>query len=68
MSPHESLSNRELEVMRMVAAGKSLKEIAGALSLSVKTVGAYHTRLLDKMGLKSDVEITRYALLKKLVD
>jgi two-component system, NarL family, invasion response regulator UvrY len=67
-SPHESLSNRELQVMRMVAAGKSLKEIAGTLSISVKTVGTYHTRLLDKMGLKSDVEVARYALLNKLVD
>jgi DNA-binding NarL/FixJ family response regulator len=66
--PHESLSNRELQVMRMVAGGKSLKEIADALSISVKTVGTYHTRILDKMGLKSDVEITRYALLNKLVD
>jgi two-component system, NarL family, invasion response regulator UvrY len=66
--PHESLSNRELQVMRMVAAGKSLKEIADALSLSVKTVGTYHTRLLEKMGLKSDVEVTRYALLNKLVE
>ncbi len=66
--PHEALSNRELEVMRLIASGKSLKEIASALSISVKTVGTYHARLLEKMGLKSDVEITRYALLNKLVD
>ena len=67
-SPHESLSNRELQVMRLIAAGKSLKEIADTLSISVKTVGTYHTRLLDKMGLKSDVEVARYALLNKLVE
>jgi DNA-binding NarL/FixJ family response regulator len=64
---HETLSTRELEVMRLVATGKSLKEIADELSISVKTVGTYHTRLLEKMGMKSDVEITRYALLNKLV-
>jgi DNA-binding NarL/FixJ family response regulator len=64
---HETLSNRELEVMRLIAAGKSLKEIADLLSISVKTVGTYHTRLLEKTGMKSDVEITRYALLNKLV-
>jgi DNA-binding NarL/FixJ family response regulator len=66
--PHELLSNRELEVMRLVATGKSLKEIAADLSLSVKTVGTYHTRLLEKMNLHSDVDLTRYALLNKLVN
>jgi two-component system invasion response regulator UvrY len=65
---HTTLSNRELQVMRMIAEGKSLKEIAAELSISVKTVGTYHTRLLEKMGAKSDVELTRYALLNKLVD
>jgi len=52
----------------MIAEGKPLKEIAGCLSLSVKTVGTYPSRLLAKMGMKSDVELTRYALLNKLVD
>jgi two-component system, NarL family, invasion response regulator UvrY len=66
--PHDSLSNRELEVMRLIATGKSLKEIADALSISVKTVGTYHTRLLDKMRMRSDVELTRYALRNKLVE
>ena len=66
--PHHALSNRELQVMRMVAEGKSLKEIAHSLSISVKTVGTYHTRLLEKMGMKSDVEITRYALLNRVVN
>jgi two-component system invasion response regulator UvrY len=64
---HDSLSNRELQVMRLIATGKSLKEIADDLSISVKTVGTYHTRLLQKLGMKSDVEITRYALHNKLV-
>jgi two-component system, NarL family, invasion response regulator UvrY len=66
--PHHALSNRELQVMRMIASGKSLKEIADCLSLSVKTVATYHTRLLEKMGMKGDVEVTRYALLNKLVE
>lgn len=66
--PHETLSTRELEVLRMVATGKSLKEIAADLSLSIKTIGTYHTRILEKMSMNSDVEITRYALLNKLVD
>jgi two-component system, NarL family, invasion response regulator UvrY len=66
-APHDALSNRELQVMRLVASGKSLKEIADELSISVKTVGTYHTRLLNKLDMKSDVEITRYALLNKLV-
>jgi len=66
--PHELLSNRELQVMRLVASGKSLKEIAAELSLSVKTVGTYHTRLFHKMNVNSDVELTRYALLNKLVN
>ena len=66
--PHESLSNRELQVMRLVASGKSLKEIADELSISVKTVATYHTRLLGKMHMKNDVELTRYALLNKLFE
>jgi DNA-binding NarL/FixJ family response regulator len=67
-SPHECLSPREFQVLRMIAVGKSLKEIAADLSLSAKTVGTYHTRLLEKMGMKSDIELTRYALAHKLVE
>jgi two-component system invasion response regulator UvrY len=47
---------------------KSLKEIAADLSLSIKTIGTYHTRILEKMSMNSDVELTRYALQNKLVD
>jgi two-component system, NarL family, invasion response regulator UvrY len=65
---HESLSNREFQLLRMIATGKSLKEIAAELSISAKTVGIYHTRLLEKMGVNSDVELTRYALTSRLVD
>lgn len=66
--PHDTLSSREYEVMVAIARGRSLKEIAADLSLSAKTVGTYHTRLLAKMGLKNDIELTRYAILNKLVD
>lgn len=65
---HETLSTREYQIMLMIAKGKSLKEIAGELSISAKTVATYHTRTLTKMGLTNDIQITRYALLNKLVD
>jgi two-component system invasion response regulator UvrY len=65
---HQSLSTREYQVMLMIAKGKALKEIAAELSISVKTVGTYHTRILTKMGLTNDIQLTRYALLNKLVD
>jgi DNA-binding NarL/FixJ family response regulator len=65
---HDGLSTREHQVMLMIARGKTLKEIAAELSISAKTVGTYHTRILSKMGLSNDIQITRYALLNKLVD
>jgi DNA-binding NarL/FixJ family response regulator len=66
--PHEALSNRELQVLRMIATGKTLKEIASELSLSEKTIGTYRRRIAEKMDLASNVELTRYALQHKLVD
>jgi len=68
IAPHELLSNRELQVLRMVALGKALKEIAAELSLSEKTIGTYRMRISQKMGLSTNVEIARYAALHKLVD
>jgi DNA-binding NarL/FixJ family response regulator len=65
---HETLSTRETQVLLMIARGKSLKEIAADLSISAKTVGTYHIRVLKKMNLKNDIELTRYALLNKLVE
>jgi DNA-binding NarL/FixJ family response regulator len=65
---HETLSNRELQVLRMVAVGRTLKEIAGELSLSEKTVGTYRRRIAEKMGLSSNVELARYALQARLVE
>ena len=66
-APHELLSNRELQVMRLVAGGKTLKEIGEALGVSEKTVATYRTRLSTKMGLGSKVDLTRYAVQHGLV-
>lgn len=66
--PHEALSNRELQVLRLVASGKTIKEIAAELALSEKTVGTYRARIARKLGLGSNVELTRYALKHKLVE
>jgi two-component system invasion response regulator UvrY len=66
--PHELLSNRELQVLRLVALGKSLKEIAAALSLSEKTIGTYRSRISQKIGLSTNVELARYATLHQLVE
>ena len=65
---HESLSTREYQVMVLIAKGKTLKEIAADLSISAKTVGTYHLRILNKLNLSNDIQITRYALTHKLVD
>ena len=65
--PHEELSTREYQVMLMLASGKIQKEIAAELSLSAKTVSTYHTRILKKLGLKNDIEVSRYAMQNKLV-
>jgi two-component system, NarL family, invasion response regulator UvrY len=65
---HESLSNRELQVLKMIASGKTLKEIGSELALSEKTVGTYRARISDKMGLPTNVDLTRYAMRHGLVD
>jgi len=66
--PHETLSDRELQVLRHVALGKQLKEIAAELSLSEKTIGTYRMRISRKLGLGTNVEIARYATRHGLVD
>lgn len=67
-SPHERLSDRELQVLRLIATGKTLKEIAAILCLGEKTVGTYRLRIAQKMHLSSNVEFTRYALQHQLVE
>lgn len=59
---HELLSNREYEVMRLIAQGHSVKEISERLQLSVKTISTYRRRILDKMRAKNNADIIRYAL------
>lgn len=66
--PHEHLSDREYQVMRMIANGNTPTAIAEKLCLSIKTVSTYRTRILQKMGLRSSAEITHYAVKNHLVD
>lgn len=65
--PHESLSDREYQVMCMIASGKTVSMIADEMSLSVKTISTYRTRILEKMGMKNNAELTHYAIKKELV-
>jgi DNA-binding NarL/FixJ family response regulator len=65
---HEQLSNREFAVLRRIASGQSVSEIAADLSLSVKTVSTYRARILQKMGMRHNGELTRYALEHHLAD
>jgi len=65
---HETLSDREYQVMCMIASGKMLNEVADELYLSVKTISTYRTRILEKMNMKSNIELTRYAIKHGLVE
>lgn len=66
--PHETLSDREFEVLRLIASGKTVGEIADLLSLSVGTISTYRARVLDKMEMKTNAELTRYAIQNRLVE
>lgn len=65
--PHERLSDREFEVLRKLAMGKTVSEIAEELTLSVKTISTYRTRVLDKMRMSTNADLTRYALENQLM-
>lgn len=67
-APHESLSVREAEVLRHIASGKTVGEVAALLELSVKTVSTYRTRVLAKMGMETNAQLTYYAIKNALVD
>ena len=67
-SAHDALSDREYQVLRMLGSGQKVSEIAGALGLSVKTVSTYRIRLLDKLQMRSNAELMRYAIENHLVD
>jgi len=66
--PHEILSDREFQVMRLIASGKTVGEIAELLSLSDKTISTYRARVLEKMGMKTNAELTHYAIRNELVN
>lgn len=65
---HDTLSNREFQVMRLIASGKSLKEIAFEMSLSPKTISTFRTRMLQKMQMKSNADLIQYAIKNNLAD
>ncbi len=65
---HETLSDREYQVLCLIASGKTVGEIAERLSLSAKTISTYRARILEKMNMKNNAELTHYALQHKLVD
>jgi two-component system invasion response regulator UvrY len=67
-APHERLSDREFLVLRMIASGKAVGQIAKELCLSVKTISTYRARVLSKMDMKNNAELTHYALQKGLVN
>jgi DNA-binding NarL/FixJ family response regulator len=62
LTPHENLSVREMQVLQRIAAARSVKEIAGELALSEKTIATYRSRISAKLGLGTNVELTRYAM------
>jgi DNA-binding NarL/FixJ family response regulator len=66
--PHEKLSDREYQVMCMIASGRTVKEIADELSLSMKTISTYRTRVLEKLKMRSNAELTHYAVKNRLVE
>lgn len=66
--PHETLSDREFQILRLLAAGRAVKEIADELTLSVNTVSTYRARVLEKLALQTNADLTRYALTHGLVE
>jgi DNA-binding NarL/FixJ family response regulator len=66
--PHELLSDREFEILRLLVKGNSVSEIAALLSISSKTVSTHKARFMEKMGIKTNAELVRYALTNGLLD
>jgi len=65
--PHETLSDREFDVFKLLADGRSVSEIADQLSLSVTTISTYRSRIMEKMNLRSNADLTKYAIEKRLI-
>jgi DNA-binding NarL/FixJ family response regulator len=66
--PHDALSDREYQVLRLLGSGRTVSDIARALDLSVKTVSTYRSRVLDKLGMRTNAELMRYAIENKLLE
>lgn len=66
--PHETLSDREYQVLRLLGSGKTISDIGRDLGLSVKTVSTYRARVLDKLGMRSNAELMRYAIENRLLE
>jgi two-component system, NarL family, invasion response regulator UvrY len=67
-APHQILSDREYQVLCMIASGKTVTQIADELTLSVKTISTYRVRILEKLSMKNNAELTRYAIKEGLVE
>jgi DNA-binding NarL/FixJ family response regulator len=67
-APHERLSEREFEVLRLIGSGRASHEIAQELAISVKTVGTYRTRMMEKMNFHTTADVVRYALQNRLIE
>jgi DNA-binding NarL/FixJ family response regulator len=67
-TPHEALSDREYQVLRMLGSGHTVSEIARELGLSVKTISTYRSRVLEKLGMRTSAELMRYAIENRLLD
>ncbi|NLV67772.1 MAG: response regulator transcription factor, partial [Spirochaetes bacterium] len=66
--PHENLTDREFQVLCMIASGKTVSEIGAELFLSVKTISTYRQRILEKMNMKNNSEITHYVIKNNILD
>jgi DNA-binding NarL/FixJ family response regulator len=67
-TPHDALSDREYQVLRLLGSGRTVSDVARALGLSVKTVSTYRTRVLEKLGMRTNAELMRYAIENSLLD
>lgn len=63
---HDRLSDREYEVLQLIGQGRTVSQIAGELEISVKTVSTYRARILEKMGMRTDAELMRYAIASRV--
>jgi DNA-binding NarL/FixJ family response regulator len=66
--PHDVLSDREYQVLRLLGSGRTISEIARSLGLSVKTVSTYRARVLEKLGMRTNAELMRYVIENKLLE